>query len=106
MAFKYLLSSMNKAIFPNPFRMDGLLFKGNTHTANSDGAFGALNAYQISSLYKASGYAFLFITDHKKFTDVESASKSFAREFLMIPEIELGIGESDVGTTYHLVGLI
>jgi len=95
---------MTPAIFPNPFRKDGLWFKGNTHihTTNSDGA---LNVYQISSLYKASGYDFLFITDHRKVTDVESVSESFAGEFLVIPGIELDIGESDVGTTYHLVGL-
>ncbi len=95
---------MTPASFANPFKEDGSWFKGNihTHTTNSDGA---LNTHQISLLYQSKGYDFLFITDHGKVTDVKELSDSFRGEFLVISGVELDIGESTVGTKYHLVGL-
>lgn len=95
---------MIPAFFPNPFREKGLWLKGNihTHTTSSDGA---LDTHQISTLYHSKGYDFLFITDHGKVTDVNGLSDSFGGELLVIPGVELGIGESAVGTKYHLVGL-
>jgi len=95
---------MTPVFFPNPFKEKGLWFKGNihTHTTNSDGA---LNPHQVSLLYKSKGYDFLFITDHGKVTDVDGLSDSFRGEFLVMSGVELDIGESAVGTEYHILGL-
>jgi hypothetical protein len=90
-------------LFSNPFKEKGFWFKGNihAHTTNSDGA---LDPRQISFLYKANGYDFLFITDHGKTTDVKRLSEDF-EDFLVLPGVELSVGSSEVGTKYHLVAL-
>ena len=90
-------------VFSNPFKEKGFWFKGNihTHTTNSDGA---LDPHQISFLYKANGYDFLFITGHGKATDVKGLSEDF-EDFLVLPGVELGVGSSEAGTRYHLVAL-
>jgi len=90
-------------LFSNPFKKKGFWFKGNihTHTTNSDGA---LDPRQISSVYKANGYDFLFITDHWKVTDVKGLSED-SEDFLVLPGVELDMGSSEAGTKYHLVAL-
>src|ERR1700742_3264754 len=46
-------------------------YRGNTHThtTNSDGDS---SPFDVASRYKALGYNFVFITDHNKFTDVNT----------------------------------
>jgi len=94
---------MKQVSFPNPFRSDGLWFKGNlhSHSTNSDGL---LDLFQLSFLYRSSGYDFLFITDHNKLTDVSNVAKRF-EDFLLLPGEEIDAGKSEVNTSYHLVAL-
>jgi len=93
---------MSQACFPDPFKAKGSWFKGNlhTHTTNSDGA---LNIEQVCSLYMSKGYDFLFITDHGKVTDVKEVATS--EDFLVFQGVELGVGQSEAGTEFHVVGL-
>jgi len=94
---------MVKVVFPNPFEIDGSWFKGNihSHSINSDGI---LNVFQLSFLYKANGYDFLFITDHNKLTDVSEISEKM-EDFLVLPGEEINAGKSRVGTEYHILSL-
>jgi len=90
-----------KVLFNNPFSAAGRWYKGNlhTHTSNSDGV---LSAQQMTYLYQGSGYDFLSITDHGKLTYVGGLSKP---DFLVIPGEEIGVGTTEVGTTFHLVAI-
>jgi len=94
---------MVKVFFPNPFRMDGSWFKGNLH-AHSIYSDGVLGPYQLSFLYRASGYNFLFLTDHNVLVDVSGEARRF-EDFLLLPGEEINTGRSEVGTSYHLVAL-
>jgi len=90
--------------FPNPFEMEGEWFKGNlhAHTTQSDGSLSPLD---VCKLYKAYGYDFLFITDHRDVTPIRDLSKSLAGNFLVFKGIELDVPSSEIGTKYHIIGL-
>jgi hypothetical protein len=88
-----------KIEFANPFAVEGRWFKGNlhTHSTNSDGA---LDAQELIRRYRSSGYDFLAITDHNRFTQVEDDLRG---EILLIPGEEINVGSGEVGTAFHLV---
>ena len=95
---------MSQILFANPFRADGIWFKGNLHT-HSNNSDGLLTPYQLYYLYRANGYSFLSITDHDKLTDVSEIADKLADDFLLIPGEEIEAGRSELGTHYHLVAL-
>lgn len=88
-----------KIEFANPFAVEGEWFKGNlhTHSTNSDGA---LNPQELVRRYKDSGYDFLAITDHNRFTELDP---DLCDGILLIPGEEINVGKSEVGTDFHLV---
>jgi len=85
----------------NPFNISGKWFKGNTHshTTSSDGA---LAPDKLCSLYAASGYDFLFITDHDKLTDIAGLSNNCLAVF---PGEEMDVGITELGYSFHIVAL-
>jgi len=85
----------------NPFEAEGKWYKGNlhTHTTNSDGSW---SPERVAAEYKSNGYDFLFVTDHRKVTDVSGLSED---GFLVLCGEELDGGRSEVGQSYHLVAL-
>jgi len=94
---------MTEPFFPNPFRTDGLWFKGNlhSHSTNSDGL---LNPFQLAYLYKANGYHFLSITDHNKLTETKSIAEKF-KDLALISGEEIDAGKSETNSSYHLMAL-
>ena len=88
-------------MFENPFEAEGQWYKGNlhTHTTNSDGDW---SPEQVVAEYKAKGYNFLFITDHRRVTDVSDLSTD---GFLTLNGEEIGAGSAKLGQPYHLVAL-
>jgi len=85
----------------NPFEAEGKWYKGNvhTHTTNSDGEW---PPDQVAAEYKANGYGFLFITDHRRVTDVSGLSED---GFLVLNGDEIDAGRTELGHRYHLVAL-
>lgn len=85
----------------NPFAVEGKWYKGNlhTHTNNSDGAW---PKEKVAAEYKANGYNFLFITDHRRVVDVSGLSED---GFLVLHGEEIDCGKSDIGHSYHLAAL-
>ena len=87
--------------FVNPFREEGLWFKGNVHT-HSTGSDGTRTPEQLVKIYSDARYDFLSITDHSIVTDVEGLGDA---GFLLIPGEEMCIGRTHAATPYHLVAL-
>ena len=85
----------------NPFEAEGEWYKGNlhTHTTNSDGLW---PADKVVARYRTEGYNFLFITDHRRVTDVSGLSGD---GLLVLSGEEIGAGKADLGQPYHLVAL-
>lgn len=90
---------MNKNI--TPFSETGQWYKGNlhTHTQFSDGK---LSLEDVIRFYKNNGYHFLAITDHNRITDI---AQHQSKELLLIPSIEWNTDKTELGTTYHLLGI-
>lgn len=88
-------------LLENPFEARGKWYKGNlhTHTTNSDGDW---SPDRVAAEYKANGYDFLFITDHRRVTDVSGLSEA---GFLVLSGDEIDAGSTELGHRYHLVAL-
>jgi len=85
----------------NPFDTPGKWYKGNlhTHTTNSDGE---LSPQEVANWYRNQGYDFLMLSDHNKLTDVRGLSDP---DFLVMSGIEFDVDRTELGETYHLLGL-
>lgn len=85
----------------NPFLSDGPWFKGNLHlhTTESDGH---LTPQEAIDLYAEQDYDFLSITDHRRVTDPDRFDD---RGMLLLPGIEFDGATSDMGSSYHIVGI-
>lgn len=83
------------------FRVAGRWLRGNlhTHTTETDGDRPVADAL---ALYRAKGYDFVAISDHRKTTDTACFSDE---SFLTIPAIELDCQDPERGVGYHVVGL-
>lgn len=102
MGYIHHLSERGNILLPeSPFEAEGKWYKGNlhTHTTNSDGAW-AID--KVAAEYKSNGYNFLFITDHRKISDVSGLSED---GFLVLRGEEIDGGKSGVGHSYHIVAL-
>jgi hypothetical protein len=84
----------------NPFETAGNWYKGNlhSHTTNSDGW---LSPRELCQAYKAAGYHFVAITDHRKVTDVSPLNRP---DFLVLPGAEYDATGPEVGR-YHIVAV-
>lgn len=87
--------------FDNPFEAEGRWFKGNLHT-HSTMSDGYRTCGQLVELYRDAGYDFLSITDHGVLTAVGHLRD---RGLLLIPGEEISVGESEIGTFFHVVGV-
>jgi hypothetical protein len=85
--------------FSNPFALPGQWFKGNlhTHSTNSDGK---LTPEEVIDWYRARGYHFLALTEHR----VPSPTRAVSPDFLLVSGIELDGIDPTIGI-FHLVGL-
>jgi hypothetical protein len=83
------------------FPTSGLWLKANlhAHTTESDGR---LSPPEHAIHYRRQGYQVLAITDHSKVTPCSQFS---AHDFVCFEGIELGVGRSESGGTFHIVGL-
>ncbi len=90
-----------KRSFINPFKKEGLWFKGNVHT-HSTGSDGTKTPKQLVEIYSDAGYDFISITDHSIVTDIEGLGDS---SFLLISGEEICVGKSHSSTPYHIVAL-
>ena len=85
----------------NPWQAEGHWYKGNLH-AHSKASDGAFAPAEVIERYRSSGYQFLSITDHRKFTNVSG----FADDgFAVINGIEIDIGRNELGESFHIVGV-
>ena len=84
----------------NPFALPGRWYKGNlhAHTTNSDGS---LPPEEAVARYHAAGYDFLALTDHWRITETAPPASGF----LLLLGTELDGGASEIGDTFHLVGV-
>jgi hypothetical protein len=85
--------------FPNPFTAEGIWLKGNlhTHTTASDGV---RTPQETVDHYAQNGYDFLAITDHGLLVDPKTLNH---RGMTLIPSQEISVGNSEAGTTTHIV---
>jgi len=85
--------------YPNPFTTQGTWLKGNlhTHTTTSDGV---RTPQEAIDHYSQNGYDFLSITDHGTRVDPTPLNP---RGMVLIPGQEISIGNSQAGTTTHIV---
>jgi len=85
--------------FSNPFTTPGIWLKGNlhTHTTMSDGV---KTPQEAVDHYSQKGYDFLSITDHGTLVNPTPLNN---RGMVLIPGQEISIGNSQAGTTYHIV---
>lgn len=80
---------------------NGSWFKGNTHV-HSTCSDGGKNFVELADIYAGAGYDFLFRTDHRKASDVESDTDKFP--LLWLNGIELD-GFDEQESFYHVVCL-
>jgi hypothetical protein len=85
----------------NPFTLPGTFLKGNlhTHTTQSDGR---LSPQEAVDLYRANGYAFLALTDHRTLTRTDHLDTA---GIVMLPGMELHQGIGELGQVHHLVAI-
>ena len=85
----------------NPFASPGRWFRGvfHCHTTNSDGTRSVESAM---GWYAERGYDFVSITDHNQLTPAPRRRKDGP---LAVPGTEVDVGQSRLGTSYHLVGI-
>jgi hypothetical protein len=90
-----------RADYPDPFNADGEWFKGNlhTHSTNSDGT---RTPQAVVDLYASKGYDFLSITDHGVRTDPTHLD---SKGMTLIPGMEVSLGRTELGQTFHLVAI-
>ena len=81
---------------------DGRWYKGNTH-AHTNLSDGALTPGELVDRYKAMGYDFTAITDHRTYGIHQDLSDA---DFLVLPGVELDCGAAaGAGFCHHVVGL-
>ena len=90
-----------KTIYPNPFIAPGNWFKGNlhTHTTASDGV---RTPQEAVDYYSQHSYDFLSVTDHGTLVDPAPLNP---RGMILIPGQEISVGNSQAGTTTHIVAV-
>jgi hypothetical protein len=83
------------------FGVPGQWYQANlhAHTTESDGR---LSPAEAAICYRRQGYQVLAITDHGKVTPCAELSH---RDFLCLEGIEIGAGQSELGHSYHVVGV-
>jgi hypothetical protein len=87
--------------FKDLFNSDGDWLHGNlhTHTTASDGI---RSPQAVVDHYAAEDYDFLSITDHGTLTDPTQLDP---RGMTLIPGMELSLGRTQAGTTFHIVSI-
>jgi hypothetical protein len=92
---------MPPSILPNPFDQPGHWYRGclHVHTTESDGS---MPPERILAHYRNAYYDFVALTDHETVTDRSALSSD---EFLVLRGIEVGVGRTEHGQTYHVVGI-
>jgi hypothetical protein len=85
----------------DPFSAPGKWYQGNlhAHTTNSDGGG---TPEEVGARYQAAGHDFLAMTDHWHVTDTNGLERD---GFLLIPSVEWDGDETELGDTYHMLGL-
>jgi hypothetical protein len=85
--------------FPNPYKAYGIWLKGNlhTHTTASDGV---RTPQETVDHYAENGYDFLALTDHGTLTPTNTLNP---HGMTLIPAQEISVGNSQAGTTTHIV---
>ena len=88
----------------NPFSLPGQWYRGtlHLHTTNSDGF---MPPERLIQHYQYAGWDFLALTDHWKVTEVPSAPAYADMTIIPGTEVDSGAGSSEIGTSYHIVGL-
>jgi hypothetical protein len=89
-------------LLPNPFAQSGRWYRGvwHCHTTESDGA---RSVEDVVAWYGERRYDFLAITDHNKITT--APARRGAGEPLLLPGIEVDAGQSQIGTSFHILGI-
>ena len=84
-----------------PFDVPGKWFRGclHVHTTESDGG---MPPDRLLAHYRMGGYDFVALTDHEMITDRTTASRP---DFLVLPGIELDVDRTELGGSYHIVGI-
>ncbi len=87
--------------YTDPFTQPGHWYRGNlhTHTTASDGV---LTVEERCAAYRAAGYDFLVITDHRRIVDILPPASA---DFLPIAGSELHPTNPRTGDLYHLVAI-
>ena len=85
----------------NAFACEGEWYKANLH-AHTTVSDGKLSPEQVAIHYRRQGYQVLAITDHGK---VVSCEELCALDFVCLGGVELGVGRSETGSTFHMVGI-
>jgi len=90
-----------KIEYANPFTSPGVWLKGNlhTHTKMSDGI---RSPQETVDHYHEHGYDFLSITDHGTLVDPAIINP---HSMILIPGQEISVGNSQAGTTIHIVAV-
>ena len=83
------------------FASPGVWLKANLH-AHTTASDGRLSPEEKAYHYRREGYHVLAITDHSKVTPCSQFS---AHDFVCFEGIELGVGRSEAGGSFHIVGL-
>ena len=81
--------------------MAGQWYKANLHSHTS-GSDGRLPPGEVALNYRRNGYQVLAITDHNTVTPCREYS---AHDFVCIEGIEIGVGKSETGSSFHIVGI-
>ncbi|MDO4285907.1 MAG: CehA/McbA family metallohydrolase [Eubacteriales bacterium] len=81
------------------FENRGHWYRGNLHmhTTRSDGA---LSPEEAIAVYKAAGYDFIALTDHRQPSRLVEES-----DFLQLPGVEWDTGDNDRAPVFHIVGV-
>ena len=83
------------------FDVEGNWYKGVTHF-HSTGSDGRRTPEEITGWYRAQGYDFCALTDHRVCTDTRRWTTP---DFLCIPGIEIHSPDEGIGRTPHVVGI-
>ncbi len=85
-----------------PFLAAGQWYKGNLH-AHTNISDGTLTPAQLAAKYKAEGYDFLAITDHRSYGVHAELNTS---DFLLLPGVELDVAPAGTESLcHHVVGI-
>ena len=76
-------------------------YKANLHSHTS-GSDGRLPPGEVALHYRRNGYQVLAITDHNVVTPCREYS---AHDFLCLEGLEIGVGKSETGSSFHTVGI-